>query len=282
MTSKTKWFFARGGQQDGPVALGKLKELIMQGQVTPGDFVWREGMGSWAPAGEVPELLGNSVLAIAPAAEPACAEPVIAEPGPAPIGYYAPTAGIPERVLVNLRGHGRPRGDISDWPLDDLRLNQFDGAIKLRRKITAAASLYRLLLLMTTLFFIIVSIVAGSALLEQNRQKTARGAIPVIIVMLGICVLYYFTERDTRRSKQWAPLTMFILFFISGMLQIISMGLVARTQNMSSSVGPGVTLLVMLIFNVAFAVLSIRAFMTIPRYLAQPTWCQELIAKAGL
>src|SRR5262245_2690227 len=51
-----QWFYAKNGQQIGPVTLDQLKALVSSGQVAKTDMVWRDGMANWLPAGEVPEL----------------------------------------------------------------------------------------------------------------------------------------------------------------------------------------------------------------------------------
>ena len=51
------WYFAKHGQQQGPVELEALKAQLQNGALSPGDLVWREGMPEWTPAREVPELL---------------------------------------------------------------------------------------------------------------------------------------------------------------------------------------------------------------------------------
>jgi uncharacterized RDD family membrane protein YckC len=60
------WFYAKNNQQNGPVSHEVLVSMLQQGQVGPGDLVWRDGMGSWQPAGTVAEL-----AAVGPAANPA-------------------------------------------------------------------------------------------------------------------------------------------------------------------------------------------------------------------
>src|SRR5437870_2710485 len=71
------WYYARSGQQAGPVDLNTLKSLIAAGQLASTDMVWRDGMPSWAPAQRVPDLFPQG----------------IAEPPPlppAPLGYATP------------------------------------------------------------------------------------------------------------------------------------------------------------------------------------------------
>jgi len=50
------WYYATGGQQNGPVSLEELVRLVGTGTVKATDLVWCEGMTGWTPAGEVPEL----------------------------------------------------------------------------------------------------------------------------------------------------------------------------------------------------------------------------------
>jgi len=54
------WFFAAGGQQQGPYPEAQFRDLIARGQVTPQTLVWCEGMAGWQKAGEVPGLLGGA------------------------------------------------------------------------------------------------------------------------------------------------------------------------------------------------------------------------------
>lgn len=51
-----QWYVAIDGQQAGPFALGALPEKVAGGQLTPDSLVWRDGMATWQPAGQVSEL----------------------------------------------------------------------------------------------------------------------------------------------------------------------------------------------------------------------------------
>jgi len=50
------WFYARGGQQQGPFPIQSLRDMAARGQLTAGDLVWRQGMPQWLPAAQAPEL----------------------------------------------------------------------------------------------------------------------------------------------------------------------------------------------------------------------------------
>lgn len=49
----THWYVARNQQKLGPYSSEQLKQLATDGQVSPADQVWKEGMAVWAPAGKI-------------------------------------------------------------------------------------------------------------------------------------------------------------------------------------------------------------------------------------
>jgi hypothetical protein len=57
--SNRSWFFAAGGQQQGPYPEAQFRDLIARGQVTAQTLVWCEGMAGWQKAGEVPGLVAG-------------------------------------------------------------------------------------------------------------------------------------------------------------------------------------------------------------------------------
>ena len=50
------WFYAKNGQQSGPVEKEQLDELFRSGQITSSDLVWNDSMSDWAPIGTLPEF----------------------------------------------------------------------------------------------------------------------------------------------------------------------------------------------------------------------------------
>jgi hypothetical protein len=97
MTPQPQWFFARGGQQQqGPVSLDVLRQLLASSQISPGDLVWCEGMGDWQPAGQVQALKIPVAPPVAPNAPPAAqplqngyaAQPVSVPYATRPTPYY--------------------------------------------------------------------------------------------------------------------------------------------------------------------------------------------------
>lgn len=64
MTERS-WFFAAGGQQQGPYDEPQFRDLIARGTVTAETLVWSEGMAGWRKADEVPGLLSGGAVATA-------------------------------------------------------------------------------------------------------------------------------------------------------------------------------------------------------------------------
>ena len=52
------WYYAKHGQQIGPVSREELQGLLHSQQLAPVTRVWTEGMEVWKQANEVPELMG--------------------------------------------------------------------------------------------------------------------------------------------------------------------------------------------------------------------------------
>jgi hypothetical protein len=88
-----KWFYAKGGSQQGPVDADELRAKVATGEVAPSDLVWREGMRDWAPLGDVPELSGYLAAPAAPAQVPA-----------APASPYQPPRSDPARAVTMPSG----------------------------------------------------------------------------------------------------------------------------------------------------------------------------------
>ena len=55
------WYYAVNDQQRGPVTQDRLAGMIAAGQIAPTDLVWTDGMGTWAPAAQVPGLVPAGV-----------------------------------------------------------------------------------------------------------------------------------------------------------------------------------------------------------------------------
>lgn len=95
-----EWFYAKNGQQLGPVSSQEIESLIKDGTISADSLVWREGMAEWKPANEVLTIPAASEQPTSspdpePAAsqpEPAASEPepAASQPEPAPAQVAAP------------------------------------------------------------------------------------------------------------------------------------------------------------------------------------------------
>jgi hypothetical protein len=103
MSDVADWFYARGGQQQGPVTLDGLRAMAATGQLAAGDLVWRNGTADWKPAGEVPEIfVGGTPVPSAASVEPAPAAAF--SPG-------FPTEGTPTVAPSGQAVYGGPSMD---------------------------------------------------------------------------------------------------------------------------------------------------------------------------
>src|SRR5439155_16318699 len=135
-----QWYYARGQQRLGPVSKEQLKGLATAGQIQPGDLVWRVGMPQWAAASSVEGLMAaEATEAVAPleAAPVSVSAPAPVAPASAatPIGYYSGPGRLPPRASATLAGHASPAGDVYEWPLDDMRIAQFEQTVKMRKRV---------------------------------------------------------------------------------------------------------------------------------------------------
>ncbi|MFT4175487.1 MAG: GYF domain-containing protein [Luteolibacter sp.] len=49
----TQWFYAKNGEQRGPISFEELKALASQAELSPSDLVWNTSMKDWLPASAV-------------------------------------------------------------------------------------------------------------------------------------------------------------------------------------------------------------------------------------
>lgn len=77
------WYCIIDGQTIGPISRQEVVAMVTDGKLRRSDYVWCEGMTDWVPAGQVPEVFGET--------QPASIPP--RQPGPIPLAY-APAAGI--------------------------------------------------------------------------------------------------------------------------------------------------------------------------------------------
>lgn len=88
-----EWYYAKGKEKVGPLTAAQLKQLILSGELTRTDMVWKEGMGKWTPAGQVDGLFdaapSQAVRPSVPPPLPTTGQGVVAT------AHVAPSALIP-------------------------------------------------------------------------------------------------------------------------------------------------------------------------------------------
>jgi len=62
------YYYARDGQQQGPVSLAELKRMASAGHLWRSDLVWTEGMADWLPAETIPGLFDVEAQVAGPTA----------------------------------------------------------------------------------------------------------------------------------------------------------------------------------------------------------------------
>lgn len=60
MANQSQWYYARDDEQQGPVSSAILRKLVANGEISPDDLVWREGMDDWVPARQLKGLFSQS------------------------------------------------------------------------------------------------------------------------------------------------------------------------------------------------------------------------------
>lgn len=79
------WYYAVGGQQQGPVDEAQLDALLQSGQINQDTLVWRDGLANWQPLRQARAAAGTSAgtppVTGAPAASASIGDVVCAECG---------------------------------------------------------------------------------------------------------------------------------------------------------------------------------------------------------
>lgn len=60
-----EWYYVKDGQQQGPVSLEQLRDMVSNGSLTPNDLVWNATMINWSPANQVSGLFSQPVALVA-------------------------------------------------------------------------------------------------------------------------------------------------------------------------------------------------------------------------
>lgn len=101
----TQYFYSKNGVQYGPITSLELRGLVDSGELQPTDWLWKQGLPNWKPAGKARGLFPQSKLPPVPAPAPL---PVPHTPAPAQAAKPVPQSagagtGFSEMIRVNPR-----------------------------------------------------------------------------------------------------------------------------------------------------------------------------------
>ena len=110
--SEPFWYYARGGQQIGPIPLAELRRRATVGELRPDDLVWCEGWPNWVAARDVDELAppapsARSSRPIDPPRREPVPAPARREPPAKPKAVYVPDDEDDEPAPVRKRPRRR-------------------------------------------------------------------------------------------------------------------------------------------------------------------------------
>jgi hypothetical protein len=95
------WFYAKGGQSNGPISEEDFRNLISLGRVGPDDLVWKEGMSAWQAASTVPGLVFPPIRPTPPPPPQPSSEPSIPVVPPASLPA-APIPAVPDYLAWSI------------------------------------------------------------------------------------------------------------------------------------------------------------------------------------
>lgn len=176
-------------------------------------------------------------------------------------------------------------GTLADapMPLTDDQINDLKTTELFRRRIRQAAIWFRVqflaVLILTVILF--AGLVVGFCTAKNKVDLDVVAILSfVLVIYLGIVCLFYFAYRTTWNCQRWAPLTMMILNLIFAALFFalcFSPDVAARDKTAIVSFG-----LVSAVVLALIAFICYRAWSAIPKFLAQPQWCQRALRNCGL
>jgi uncharacterized RDD family membrane protein YckC len=93
--SNSVWFYAKDGQQVGPVSLEEVQALARAGALRREDLIWREGMSQWSPAGSVASIFPSGAVSPGVNAPPAMLNYLSVDPTrPNYAGFWTRFCGV--------------------------------------------------------------------------------------------------------------------------------------------------------------------------------------------
>jgi hypothetical protein len=176
------WYYARGGQQSGPVSEDDLRRMLATGELSADSMIWADGMAAWAQVRTVPQLASAS-------ADPSAAG-------------YAPDAGYgADPASAAAGGYAQPAGtSYATGPLryeshggQDLRVSPL--VIMLLRQTKPWARLMSVLMFIGAGFLILGGLIQLLGLMMLGGATRGAGVVAVIgmvgpLVNFALGILY--------------------------------------------------------------------------------------------
>jgi hypothetical protein len=154
------WFYAKDGQQIGPVDFSEIERLRAEGQLTDDTLVWQQGMANWVKLSSLPKtsagVPAGSPLTPGPS-QPAQSQPVQVGSTPLPdygdilcwgiIGILLPFAGLAiyiALIVLHVLELTAVRKAIGDGRLNDSEYAKINPALFILGLICCGAICYPL------------------------------------------------------------------------------------------------------------------------------------------
>jgi hypothetical protein len=246
---KSQWYYTRNGDRMGPVDSRDLRRLAAAGAISPGDFVWREGMAGWEKAAAIPGLLPSPGQA--PVPRPAS----VPGQGLAPGGTRARPAELGNRAretfrLYRLFWSRICRSDFGLIRATPEEVRALEGAARpVRSALAQDYASWRRSLLMVCILVLGITLAFSAneirfALLDTGRHPVMRLQSGVFflfqVASFLLCLIAAFRWSCIPSSKAFALIAWLVQFagpflvlllplslFVSNQMVLLSLGLIS-------------------------------------------------------
>lgn len=201
----TEWHYSIDGEKHGPVSSAELKELAANGELSPSDLIWKDGMDAWVTANKVKGLfaatsashLPSQKIAAAPA-RPAAGKPAAAKPAAVKPAQRKPVAATADDEDEDEDEYDEP------LPTSKSSKNTKPARGKLEYGgffVRFAASIVDgiLILLIDAAMFIIAMVLF---MLIGESSETAKGIISFcLLIACGVVPWLYFAMAESSEKQ---------------------------------------------------------------------------------
>jgi len=188
---------------------------------------------------------------------------------------------------MTLRQLPRLTGTRDHWPLSEGQLADLAETARLRRHIRRAAVATRVAAWIALVYLAIfgIAFLPLLAFAPRGARDPLTGLLALVLVMGGLCLLFFLSHGATLRCRVWAPLTVGIIFS----LLVVVLG-ISLAGNLLIGGGPGgrgfpAEMAIGMTFGMIFiaglpgvmAVMNFVGLAAIPKFLARPAWTVEAL-----